>query len=111
MKRFASTFLGLVFMVSLLGCRHASPFAKDGIPKQRYLVGGGFEIEYRAQRRGMLWLVEENSRKTILSQYIDEGNIFQKRIDPANKGYRELFEKLGINMPDARLSLYLVPGK
>ena len=111
MKRFACTFLGFVFMVSLLGCRTASPFAKDGIPKQSYRVGGGRELKYRAPATGMLWLVEENSRRIVLSEFLERGKSFKQQLDPAEKDFREICEQLGINLPDARFGLYFVPSR
>ena len=111
MKRSACTLLLLVCMVALLGCRTASPFAKDGIPKQCYRVGGGVELYYRAPVTGTIWFVEDNSRTIISSKSLEPGKVFSESVDPRSEGWREDLETLGIYPSDARFSLYFVPSR
>ena len=50
------------------GCATNSNFQRGDIPKEKYLVGGGFEYAFEAPSDGTLYVVEKNTKRIIESK-------------------------------------------
>jgi hypothetical protein len=89
------------------GCSafETSAFRSNGIPQQMYLVGGGWDIEYKAYAPGIVYLVEVHSGKLIETKSLDEGDTYRQSIDPGESRLQEM----GIDRTVARFQLYFIP--
>jgi hypothetical protein len=84
-------------------------FDKDGLPKQQYYVGGGFSINYRAPGvPGNVYVVEENSKKLIVTESLDKDKVFSLNFDTSEVDDLGLKE-MGIDPLNLKFSLYFVP--
>jgi hypothetical protein len=90
------------------GCSafETSAFRSDGIPKQMYLVGGGWDIEYKAYAPGSVYLVEMHSGKLIETKSLDEGDTYRQSIDPGESRLKDM----GIEPSAAKFQLYFIPA-
>lgn len=98
----------LFLMLSLAGCSTwfaypGSQFKNDGIPLNRYLVGGGFEITYIAPVNGTVYYVEESSCRIIETRPLKAGE------EAEFEGW-DVNEYLGIELKEAKLTLYFIPN-
>jgi len=95
-------------LLCLAGCWTLSegPLTKNGIPHSRYLVGGGFSIEYIAPTNGTAYWVEETTEKILETKSLNAGDKaeFGGGMDPDG-----VKQALGIDMKDAKFTLYFVP--
>lgn len=95
-------------LLCLAGCSALSedPLTKSGIPHSRYLVGGGFSIEYVAPANGTAYWVEETTEKILETKSVNSGDKveFGGGVD-----FRLMEQALGIDMKDAKFTLYFVP--
>ncbi|MDH7598027.1 MAG: hypothetical protein QHH07_00130 [Sedimentisphaerales bacterium] len=85
----------------------ASQFTPEGVPDRRFLVGGRFDVEYRAPSEGTLYWVEDNTKTIIATKSVDPGTSVQFQWVP------EFASLLGDpNRPSSvKLSLYFVPNQ
>lgn len=82
-----------------------SAFRSDGIPYEKYQVGGGWDIEYKAPAPGTVYLVEARSSKPIETKSLDEGDTYRQVIDPGESRLKDM----GIDPTVARFQLYFIP--
>jgi hypothetical protein len=81
-------------------------FRSDGIPCDKYQVGGGWDIEYKAPAPGTVYLVEMNNRRLIETKSLDEGETYRQNIDPGESRLKDM----GIEPSAARFWLYFIPA-
>jgi hypothetical protein len=85
-------------------------FDKDGLPKQQYYVGGGFSVEYRAQRvPGNVYVVEENSRKLIVTESLDKDQVYSFTFESMDDEVQKNLKAMGMDPLNLKFSLYFVP--
>ncbi|MHC4553424.1 MAG: hypothetical protein ACYSUT_11775 [Planctomycetota bacterium] len=104
--------LSLVAMLTLSGCATVGmngAFDEEGLPGKQYYVVGGFNLNYVAPVSGTAYVVEENSRKLIITESVLRNNYFSFDIDPSSKSHKTRFEAMGIDVKEAELGLYFVP--
>ena len=92
--------------IGLLGCGANEQFRSNGLPAKKYLVGGGFQVEWTAPSNGTAHLVEETTSKIIQCQYLEQGKSFELSMALEPVEFKEYF---GIEMAEAKLSLYFIP--
>ena len=97
-------------LLCLAGCSALStssqgPFTKNGIPHSRYLVGGGYAIEYVAPADGTAYWVEETTQKILQTQSLNAGDKFEFTASDTDS----VKEALGIDFKDTKFTLYFVP--
>jgi len=100
--------LGAMACALSVACVTHSPFTEEGIPHSKYLVGGGFQMQYVAPTAGTALVVEESTSKILTTRTLDEGEMFDFEVDMEPGDF---ITTLGISMPDARIALYFVPRK
>ena len=95
-------------LLVLAGCSGLStegPLTKNGIPHSRYLVGGGFSIEYVAPANGTVYWVEETTQKILQTKSVNSGDKAEfSGLDPDS-----VKQALGIDFKDTKFTLYFVP--
>jgi hypothetical protein len=85
-------------------------FDKDGLPKQQYYVGGGFHINYRAPGvPGNVYVVEENSKKLLVTESLDKDKDFSLDVDPKDEDIHMQLKTIGMDPLNLKFSLYFVP--
>ena len=69
---------GIIFLLtvmSLAGCSSLTSsscdFNSKGLPNQKYFVGGGLDIQWRAPQPGTAYLVEEKTGRIVITKSID----------------------------------------
>jgi hypothetical protein len=97
----------LAFMVGGCSGLEGSAFRSDGIPQDKYLVGGGWQIDFTAPSNGTAYLVEMNYRKLLETKSLDEGESYRQNIDPGESQLKDI----GIDSSSARLALFFVPAR
>jgi hypothetical protein len=100
--------LSVLGLVLLIGCMTTSTFRENGLPSERYVVGGGYTIEYKAPSNGTAYWVEETSSKIIESKSVEEGEAVQFELDADADEFKEA---TGIDLKDAKFTLYFVPAE
>ena len=86
-------------------------FSKDGIPHERYLVGGGLNVSYTAPCDGTAYLVDASSKKYVSTESLKAGKDFEFSPDYSDATI-ELLEKSGYKPPPliCAYTLSLRPG-
>ncbi len=105
---------GLVLLLGLAGCSSTGflsrgPLTASGLPQRQYLVGGGMHIEYTAPSDGRLYWAEETTQKILAMKSVKAEEKTEFGTD--DMASDDVKEKLGVNLKDARFSLYFVPDK
>lgn len=97
-----------VFVVVLLfaaGCggsqNTASQSVRDGLPSSIYQVGGGFLIDYTAFDDGIVYVVDQTSRRILAMKSVEKEDNFSLDLS-------DYSEDFGITS-DTRIGLYFVP--
>lgn len=106
----------VIFMFFISGCAtvvsdSAEPFGRDKLPKQRYLVGGGLEINWTAPADGTAYIVKRGpgGNKLLSTEWLAVGGTFVFSVDVNNREVIEQFEKvIGCKIGEAEFSLYFV---
>jgi hypothetical protein len=88
------------------GCGVNEQFRSNGLPAKKYLVGGGLSVEWIAPCNGTAHLVEETTSKIIQCQYLEQGKTFETSMNLDPVEFKEYF---GIEIGEAKLSLYFIP--
>ena len=111
--------IAAMMLVSIVGCAsaHKGPFGSDGLPREKYLVGGGMTINWTAPQDGTAYVVMSaaGESKIIQTQYIPEAGEFdfsfsvddQKTVDQM---VDQIEKMLGAKLSEAKFSLYFVPS-
>jgi len=108
------TVIGLGFLLGLAGCSSLGfssnrALAANGLPREKYLVGGGMHIQYVAPADGRLYWVERTTQKILVMKSVkaeEETEFGTEKIDPdaAKEGF-------GVDLRDAKFALYFVPDR
>lgn len=101
-------FSAMVAVVLAGGCESLAPrtFSAQGIPSDKYLVGGGWSMNFTAPERGTVYVAEMSSHKLLETKSVDEGEMFSQTIDPGQSDLRDV----GIDPKLAQFRLYFVPA-
>jgi hypothetical protein len=109
-NRIILSVLLLSVVLSLAGCVSPSSgkFRANSLPDERYLVGGGFSIEYVAPADGTVYWVEETTEKILQMKSVASG----EKVEFGSEGMdpEEVKKVLGIELKDAKFTLYFIPG-
>lgn len=108
MKNFHILLLCAVALVTISsGCAHFNAdFNSAGIPQQKYLVGGGWTIEYVAPMAGVCYWVEKTTSKIIEMRSLEEGEKYEPDIELI-----DVFGKvMGVSYQEAVSQLYFIPS-
>ena len=84
-------------------------FDENGLPKEEYYVGGGYDLNYRAPERGVVYVIEANSGKIIQSKSLSKNTSFDLPIDPADTTHQTRLKAMGIDPVNMKLRMYFVP--
>ncbi len=100
----------LILVVAILtGCATNSSFQHGGIPKEKYIAGGGFEYVFEAPSDGTLYIVEKNTKRIIESKPMKEKEKVSSQISDSSK-FAASFENLyGMPTSEAQIRLYFIP--
>jgi len=101
----AAAMLFVIF--TIVGCASNSNLGRDGLPSKKYLVGGGFSINWIAPQAGIAYLVEETTGKILMTKSLQADEVFDIELPSAPEEAKEF---LGIEMADVKLSLYFIPS-
>ena len=83
-----------------------SPFEASGLPDRRYLVGGGFLIEYLSPGDGTALWVEETTGKVLATKSVTgTGSEIEFEADSPS----DLERVVGIPLKEMKLGLYFIP--
>jgi len=101
-------------LLGIAGCSSTGflsrgPLTATGLPTRQYLVGGGMHIEYVAPSDGRLYWAEETTQKILAMKSVKAEEKTEFGADDMTTD--AVKEKLGLNLKDARFSLYFVPDK
>lgn len=105
---------GFALLLGLAGCSSTGflsrgPLTASGLPKKQYLVGGGMHIEYVAPSDGRLYWAEETTQKILAMKSVKAEEKTEFGAD--DMASDAIKKKLGVDLKDARFSLYFVPDK
>lgn len=109
MKSVCKGLVSVLFVVLFFaaGCgnrwRTAPQSVRDGIPSPIYQVGGGFLIDFTAFDDGIVYVVDQTSRRILATRSIEKGDNFSFELS-------DYSEVLGIT-PSTKIGLYFVPLK
>ena len=82
-------------------------FDGNGVPHQKYLVGGGMQIEWTAPQPGTAYLVENHSEKILMTKSLDTDDEFEFSAGSAEP--EDIKQAFGIEMSELKLALYFIP--
>jgi hypothetical protein len=107
-----SVAMGFMACLMVVGCASSSPqtngqFTPRGIPAREYLVGGGFEIFYRAPNKGTAYWVEEATAKILQTKSLEEDEDIKVEVQSLDPN--DFKQMVGVEVAKARLSLYFIP--
>jgi hypothetical protein len=110
----ARAIASLALLLGLAGCVSTGflsrgPLTATGLPKKQYLVGGGMHIEYVAPSDGRLYWTEETTQKILAMKSVKAEQETQFGAD--DMAADTVKKKLGVDLKDARFSLYFVPDR
>lgn len=96
-----------VAALTVTGCNSSRPaFGPGGIPRDAYLVGGGYQIRYVAPEPGVAYLVEAQKAILLGTESLSEGQAFEFFPNPETE---EVFHRIGVNLSEGQLFLYFIP--
>ena len=113
-SQIARAVASLALLVGLAGCSSTGflsrgPLTDTGLPKKQYLVGGGMHIEYVAPSDGRLYWAEETTQKILAMKSVKAEEKTEFGAD--DMASDAIKKRLGVDLKDARFSLYFVPDK
>ena len=98
-------------LLGIAGCSSglfsSGPLTTNGLPKRQYLVGGGMHIQYVAPSDGQLYWVEETTQKILAMKSVQADQ--ETTFGAESMTTDSVKKKLGLDLKDARFSLYFVP--
>ncbi len=132
MKKFMSVFVMAVILSVLAGCETGvkqssgevkqssdekaekrvsnvnAVFTSDGLPQQKYLVGGGLIVEYYPPHDGVVYWVDEGNKRIFISQYVARGDSFEESIQLDEEEIKLIFSEE--DLQNLKMGLYFVPA-
>ncbi|MCE5186722.1 MAG: hypothetical protein LLF76_11425 [Planctomycetaceae bacterium] len=78
---------------------------RAGLPNPRWQVGGGLSIDYTAPDDGMVYVVDLNSNRFLVTESVGAGDNFT--FAPTSEAE---FQFLGLDPAAAKIALYFVPA-
>lgn len=97
-------FVGLFFAAGCGEHRRTEPQSiRDGLPSPIYQVGGGFLIDFTAFDDGIVYVVDQSSRRILGMKTVEKGDNFSFDLP-------DYADDLGIT-PTTKIGLYFVPLK
>jgi hypothetical protein len=108
----ARAVVSLALLLGLAGCSSTGflsrgPLTASGLPRKQYLVGGGMHIEYVAPSDGRLYWAEETTQRILAMKSVKAEEKTEFGAD--DLATEAIKKKLGVDLKDARFSLYFVP--
>ena len=79
----------------------------NGLPKAKFQVGGGLLSQWRTPKIGMIYVVEESTKKIVLTKFLDSDELFNFNFDTISSGGFE--DYLGGDLTKLNFSLYFIP--
>ena len=119
MKGFCLVILAVVSILAS-GCQNFSlrgndlrkdVFDHEGMPDDKYLVGGGYFIIYRADVEGELFLVDEASERLLATVSLQPGEDHEMIYDIRDEKLAANLDALGIDPKKAKFKLFFVPRR
>ena len=112
--RIAPAVASLALLLGLAGCSSTGflsrgPLTDTGLPKRQYLVGGGMHIQYVAPSDGRLYWAEETTQKILAMKSVKAEE--QTEFGADDMATDAVKRKLGVDLKDAKFTLYFVPNK
>ena len=86
-------------------CQTSKALNSSGIPSKKFLIGGGYNIDFTAPTIGIGYVVEEQSRRVIILKSLDKNERFRSEMELND----EEAQHLGIKASMARFTFYFVP--
>ena len=113
-SQIARAVASLTLLLGIAGCSSTGflspgPLTADGLPKKQYLVGGGMHIQYVAPSDGRLYWAEETTRKILAMKSVQADQ--ESEFGAEDLAADAVKKKLGVDLKDAKFSLYFVPDK
>lgn len=92
-----------------VGCAQMQhPVNALGVPQYRYLIGGGFDIDYTAPVDGTAIVVNRHpDTRVLMTRSVKAGESVSFSFDPSSAGVRSVF---GDSAKDAVILLYFIPA-
>ena len=93
-------------LIVIVGCCniHKTSVFEDGMPSERYLAGGGLNINYTAPSNGTAYVIDASSKKYIITKPLKENHLFTFEVPDT-----ALFTELGLDVSQVSIKLYFVP--
>lgn len=91
-----------------------TPLGADGVPHERYLVGGGIQIEFIAPEPGTAYVVEQTHQKLLVTKSLRAGEAYSfewAQAAGSPEGLQKLKDATGIDFAKSRFGLYFVPDR
>lgn len=104
----------IVFALMLLlitGCFSSASkraFDYDGMPKDRYVVGGGYEIQYRAGADGDLFIADTHAKKLLATISLERGQMHTFDCGIRDQQTLEFMRAMGVDSSNAIIRVYFV---
>jgi len=113
-SKIAQEVASIALLLGMAGCSSTGflsrgPLTATGLPKKQYLVGGGMHIEYMAPSDGRLYWAEETTQKILAMKSVKAEQ--QTEFGADDLAADAIKKKLGVDLKDAKFSLYFVPDK
>lgn len=106
--------IGILSIVLVAGCgtvSTSSVFDDNGLPRDRYYVGGGFRLDFGAPAKGTAYVVEEISNQLIGTKSLENDERFEVDIDPREEDVHMRLKSIGVDPVNMKLGLYFVPSR
>ena len=95
----------------LAGCAiRRNAVTSQGLPADKYLIGGGFKVEWTAPTDGTFIVGEKTTGKILVTESATEGEGVEFSLGD-DEDFATLEKMLGVPVKQARLQAYWIPGK
>jgi hypothetical protein len=91
------------------GCGPRPRSALEYLPGEKYVVGGGLNIDWKAPEPGTVYLVEKQTGKIMETRTLEKGETYTFSVASVTQA-DELEQLLGITIAKAQIVLYFVPA-
>ncbi|MFA7235831.1 MAG: hypothetical protein WC058_03115 [Phycisphaeraceae bacterium] len=102
----------MVLSIMAFGCSTASrtpPLDAAGVPAQKYLIGGGYAVEFKAPVAGIFYMVDSADHQILATKTLDAGENFRETMPVRGDGVARLEKIIGKPISQIHLSHYFVP--